>query len=102
MVNEVTTIVSVVVVGGVVFGAVWLLFQDVKKGVHARVERCEHVVDSFVRECGNKKDDFITTKAFDRFENNLNTRFNGFDKNFEHLTERIDDLVLTIRNGGTA
>ena len=98
--TEGAIIVSVVVVGSVVFGAVWLLYQDVKKGVHARVERCEHAIDTFVSDCGKRKDDFITTKAFDRFENNLNTRFNGFDKNFEHLTERIDDLVMTVRNNG--
>jgi hypothetical protein len=98
-VNEYAIITTVVIVGCAVFGAVWLLYQDVKKGVHARIERCENVIDDVVRECGRKKEDFITTKAFDRFEGHLTIRFDGLDKSITHLTQRVDDLVLTVRNG---
>ena len=82
-----------------IFGAVWIIVQDVKKGVHKRCDRCEHVIDMFTQECAKKKEDFITTKAFDRFEGHLTTRFDGLDTNVSHLTQRIDDLVLTVRNG---
>ena len=82
-----------------IFGAVWLIVQDVKKGVHARITRCEHVIDVFVSDCSRKKDDFITTKGFDRFEGHITTRFNGLEKGINHLTSRVDDLVLTVRNG---
>ena len=98
--NEITTIVSVVVIACAVFGAMWLIIQDVKRGVHARIERCENVIDTVVVECSKKKEDFITTKAFDRFESNLTVRFNGFGDSIKHLTSRIDDLVIATRSDG--
>jgi hypothetical protein len=108
--NEWQTIAWFVGVSGTFCTFLWFFHQDAKKGLYKRVsevedhieervKRCEHVMDVVVSDCAKKKDDFITTKAFDRFENNLNTRFNGFDKNINHLTSRIDDLVIVIRNG---
>ena len=111
--TELTTIVAVVIVGCAVFGAVWIItrdvkssltayIEDVKKGVHARVDRSDHVIDEIVRDCSRKKENFITTGAFDRFEKNLNVRFNGFDDNIKHLTERVDDLIIATRNGSSS
>jgi len=99
--NEWQTIAWFVGISSVFFTAIWVIIQDVKKGIHKRVTNCEHVIDNLVSDCTRKKDDFITTKAFDRFENHLTNRFDGLDKNITGLTKRIDDLVLTVRNGKT-
>lgn len=97
--NEWQTIAWVVGMGSVVFGAVWVIIQDAKKGTHARIQRCEHVIDNMVADCAKKKDDFITTKAFDRFEGHLVNRVDNVQKSVDHLTQRFDDFMLTIRNG---
>jgi len=99
--NEWQTIAWFVGISSVFFTAIWIIIQDVKKGVHARVKQCEHAIDGIISVCNKKKDDFITTKGFDRFENHLTTRFDGLDKNITGLTKRIDDLVLTVINGKT-
>jgi len=64
-----------------------------------RIFKCEHVIDDVVRECHNKRDDFITVKAFDRFEFHLNTKFDGMSTSINHLTTRIDDFIKSNRNG---
>ena len=97
--NEWQTIAWVAGISTTIFGVVWLLVQDVKRSAHARIQRVEHVVDNMVVDCAKKKDDFITTKAFDRFEGHLVSRMDGFNKNIEHLTTRVDDLMLALRNG---
>lgn len=97
--NEWQTIAWVAGLATTVFGVVWLLVQDVKRSAHARIQRVEHVIDTVVSDCSKKKDEFITTKAFDRFEGHLASRMDGFGKNIEHLTTRVDDLVFALRNG---
>ena len=58
--NEWEMIAWVSGISSVIFGVVWLLVQDVKKGVHKRIDRCEHAIDVFITDCGNTKKDFIT------------------------------------------
>jgi hypothetical protein len=93
--NEWETIAWFVGICAAFFGAVWLIIKDVKKGVHARVARCEHVIDEVVRDCSRKKDTFITTSAFDRFEGHLVNRVDNVQKSVDHLTERFDAWLLT-------
>lgn len=97
--NEWELIAIVCGMGGVIFGAVWVLMTDCKKVFHARVARCEHALDAVAREAGIHHANFITTDAFDRFERNLNVRFDGVDANVQHLTTRIDDFIRSSRNG---
>ena len=85
-------VIAIVTIGAVIFGAVWILYQDVKKGVHARIGRLENVTDEIVRDCGKKKDEFITVRAFDRFEKNIMDRIDG-------MTKRFDDFLVYTRNG---
>jgi len=105
--NEWAIIISVVSVGAVVFGAVWIIIQevkkslmkyieDVKKSAHARIDRCDHAIDSVA----NTKNDFITIGAFDRFEANINNRLDGMQSQMTVTNSRIDDLILAIKNGG--
>ena len=93
-------IIFAVIVGGSVFGATWMLIQDMKKGAHARISRLENVIDEIVRDCGKKKDQYITTGAFDRFDTNVSNRLNAMQGQMNSLNSRIDDLVLALRNGG--
>ena len=97
-------------IGTVIFGAVWVIvadvrrgltahIRDVEKGCHARIDRCDHVLDDVVRDCHTKRDDFITVKAFDRFEFHLNSKFDGMSSSINHLTVRIDDFIKLSRNG---
>ncbi len=95
--NDLVTVLAVVGVACAVFGAMWMMLQDVKKGVHARVERCEHVVDTVVADCKNKKDDFITISAFDRFEKHMGEKVDGVKSEVVHLTKRIDDWITVNR-----
>jgi len=92
-------VVLILTVIGFIFKWGWNIIQDVKKGVHARVERCEHVVDGIIDACNKKKEDYISNKAFDRFEHHLNTKFDGMNNNINHLTTRIDDFINNHRNG---
>jgi hypothetical protein len=94
--NEWQTIAWFAGIGSIFFGAVWGLIKNEVSGVHGRLKNVEHVIDNMIRDCADKKEDFITTKAFDRFESNLTNRFNGLDTNISNLTKRIDDLVFMI------
>lgn len=100
--NEWELIGIICTVGAAIFGAVWLLMNDCKRGINARVKRCENAIDAVARETGNHHRSFITTDAFDRFENNLNTRFDSMSDNINHLTTRIDDFIIASRNGKKA
>ena len=99
--NEWETIAWTAVVGAIIFGAVWVLIDNSKKSLEGRIKNCEHVIDNMAADCARKKEDFITTRAFDRFEGHLNVRMDGFNKNFDHLTKRIDDLIHSLRNEKT-
>ncbi len=91
--NEWQTLAWVAVVGGAIFGGMWLILQDFKKGAHKRIDRLENVTDEIVRSS-------ITTSALDRFEKNMNNRLDGFQSQMSTQNSRIDDLVLAIKNGG--
>jgi len=91
--NEWQTILWAFTIGGGIFGGMWIVLQDIKKSAHARISRLENVMDEIVRDCGTKKDNFITMKAFDRLEVNITRRLDG-------TNTRIDDLLITLRNGG--
>jgi len=108
--NEWETIAWIVGIGAVIFGAVWVIvhdakksteihIEDVKKGCHARIDRTDHVIDGIIEGCNKKKEQYITTQAFDRFENHQNTKMDGLNNNINHLTTRIDDFIKTARNG---
>ena len=97
-------------IGSIIFGAIWVIVADVRrgltahikdvdKGCHARIDRSDHVIDEIVRDCHKKTDHFITTKGFDRFENHINTKFDGMSSSINHLTTRIDDFIKSNRNG---
>ena len=92
-VNEWQTIAWVIGVGGSIFGGMWLLLQDFKRGSHKRIDRLENVVDEISRGT-------ITTKAFDRFESNMTVRLEGMTTQMATTNSRIDDLILAVRNGG--
>lgn len=94
--NEWETIAWFAGIGSIFFGAVWLLIKNEVQTVHSRMKQIEHVIDNIVRDYANNQGDFITTKAFDRFEGNLTNRFNGLDANISGLTKRIDDLVMMV------
>ena len=76
-----------------VLGAVWIMVEAGKKSSHARIGRCENAIDEIVRDCGKKKDDFITVRAFDRFEKNIIDRLDG-------VTKRFDDFLIYARTNG--
>jgi low affinity Fe/Cu permease len=99
--NEWQTILWAFTIGGGIFAGMWILLQDIKKSAHARIGRLENVIDEIVRECGKKKEDFITTKAFDRFEGNINTRLDGMTTQMNTTNSRLDALTLAIRNGSS-
>jgi hypothetical protein len=95
------TIVFAVIVAGAIFSAMWLILQDLKKGAHARISRLENVVDEMIRDCGKKKDQYITTHGFDRFETNINNRLDSMSTQLSTTNSRIDDLtkILLNKNG---
>ncbi|MBW1672062.1 MAG: hypothetical protein JRJ45_00200 [Deltaproteobacteria bacterium] len=97
--NEWELISIVAAVSATIFGAVWLLMNDCKRGISARVKRCEHAIDAVALEVGIKHENYVTVGALDRFERNLNTRFDGMSSNINHLTTRIDDFITANRNG---
>jgi len=97
--NEWQSIAWFLGIASVFFTAVWAIVAESKKSAHARIGRLEHTVDGIIEACAKKQEDFITTKAFDRFENHLNTKFDGMNNSINHLTTRIDDFIRTNRNG---
>ena len=99
--NEWETIAWVVGVGSAIFLGMRAIMNDAKKSSHARIDRLENVVDEIVRDCGKKKDNFITTHGFDRFETNMNNRLDGMATQLNTTNSRIDDLtkILLNKNG---
>ena len=92
--NEWQTIAWVVGIGGSIFGGMYIILQDFKKGAHKRIDRLENVCDEIVR-------DHITTGAFNRLEKNISTRLDGMQTQMGTTNSRIDDLILAInKNGG--
>jgi hypothetical protein len=91
---EWATIGVLVGIAAAFFTAVWVLVESAKKSAHARIQRCEHTIDMIVQDCGKKKDEYITVRAFDRFEKNIMDRLDG-------VTKRFDDFLIYARNGGT-
>lgn len=109
--NEWQTIAWFAGIGGAFLGATWKMVEVAKKDLsdkitthstaaNGRIKNIEHVIDNMVADCTKKKDDFITTKAFDRFEGHLVTRVENVQKSVEHLTTRFDDFIITQRKGG--
>jgi hypothetical protein len=93
------TIGAFVAVATAFFAAMWAIIGDVKKSAHARIDRVEARVQGIVTDCSQKKDDFITTKAFDRFERHLSSQVDSVKTEVTHLTKRIDDWIAISKNG---
>ena len=95
--NEWQTIAWFAGIGSLFLGIVWRLVESAKKDLSERIAKTEHVLDNICQDCAVKKDEFLTIKAFDRFEHHLSTRVDGLLKTIEHLTKRVDDLIFTLR-----
>ncbi len=93
LMNEWQTIAWVVGVGGSIFFGMYAILQDFKKGAHKRIDRLENVTDEIVR-------DHITSRAFNRLEQNITTRLDGMQSQMGTTNSRIDDLVLALNNNG--
>jgi len=84
------------------FSVFWKIIQDVKKSLHARIDRNEDKLTERENHCTTVQEKFISIGAFDRFEKHLGSRFDGVKSEVGSLTKRIDDLVFTIRQNGKA
>jgi hypothetical protein len=98
-VNEWQTIAWFAGIGGGFLTIAWKMVDVARTDLAGRIKKCEHVIDNMVSDCAKKKDDFITTKAFDRFEGHLVNRIETVQKSVDNLTRRLDDYISSTRNG---